>query len=92
MSATTSKVHVIITLTPSAGLEVKGASQSKRCESLLCHEINRDSKRENKPVLKNLLKLYKKNWELTEIGNYRALAYAIFDRGIKGSRTEETAE
>ncbi|KAL8262034.1 hypothetical protein R6Q59_026083 [Mikania micrantha] len=32
-----------------------------------------------KPVLKNLLKLYEKNWELIEEENYRALADAIFD-------------
>ena len=32
-----------------------------------------------KPVLKNLLKLYEKNWELIEVENYRALADAIFD-------------
>lgn len=32
-----------------------------------------------KPVLKNLLKLYDKNWELIEEENYRALADAIFD-------------
>ncbi|KAI3749567.1 hypothetical protein L2E82_20181 [Cichorium intybus] len=32
-----------------------------------------------KPVLKNLLKIYEKNWELIEEENYRALADAIFD-------------
>jgi len=32
-----------------------------------------------KPVLKKLLKLYDKNWELIEQENYRALADAIFD-------------
>lgn len=32
-----------------------------------------------KPVLKNLLKLYDKNWELIEAENYRALADAIFE-------------
>ncbi|XP_047941755.1 uncharacterized protein LOC125188754 isoform X4 [Salvia hispanica] len=32
-----------------------------------------------KPVLKNLLKLYDKNWELIEEENYRALADAIFE-------------
>ncbi|KAJ0742413.1 putative [histone H3]-lysine(4) N-trimethyltransferase chromatin remodeling SET family [Helianthus annuus] len=32
-----------------------------------------------KPVLKNLLKIYEKNWELIEAENYRALADAIFD-------------
>lgn len=32
-----------------------------------------------KPVLKNLLKLYDKNWELIEEENYRALVDAIFD-------------
>lgn len=32
-----------------------------------------------KPVLKNLLKLYEKNWELIEAENYRVLADAIFD-------------
>jgi hypothetical protein len=32
-----------------------------------------------KPVLKKLLKLYDKNWELIEEGNYRALVDAIFD-------------
>ena len=31
-----------------------------------------------KPVLKNLLKLYDKNWDLIEEENYRALADAIF--------------
>ncbi|XP_028056977.1 probable inactive histone-lysine N-methyltransferase SUVR2 [Camellia sinensis] len=33
-----------------------------------------------KPVLKNLLKLYDKNWELIEEENYRALTDAIFDQ------------
>ena len=33
-----------------------------------------------KPVLKDLLKLYEKNWELIEEENYRALADAIFDQ------------
>ncbi|KAF2294887.1 hypothetical protein GH714_026839 [Hevea brasiliensis] len=32
-----------------------------------------------KPVLKRLLKLYDKNWELIEEENYRVLADAIFD-------------
>lgn len=32
-----------------------------------------------KPVLKNLLSLYDKNWELIEEENYRALADAIFE-------------
>lgn len=32
-----------------------------------------------KPVLKNLLILYDKNWELIAEDNYRALADAIFD-------------
>lgn len=32
-----------------------------------------------KPVLKKLLKLYEKKWELIEEENYRALADAIFD-------------
>ena len=32
-----------------------------------------------KPVLKNLLKLYEKKWELIEEENYRALADAIFE-------------
>ncbi|CAI8602788.1 unnamed protein product [Vicia faba] len=32
-----------------------------------------------KPVLKKLLKLYDKNWELIEEGSYRALADAIFE-------------
>lgn len=32
-----------------------------------------------KPVLKNLLKIYDKNWQLIEEENYRALADAIFD-------------
>lgn len=32
-----------------------------------------------KPVLKKLLKLYDRNWELIEEENYRALADAIFD-------------
>jgi len=32
-----------------------------------------------KPVLKNLLALYEKNWELIAEDNYRVLADAIFD-------------
>ncbi|KAM3267597.1 putative inactive histone-lysine N-methyltransferase SUVR2 isoform X1 [Capsicum chacoense] len=32
-----------------------------------------------KPVLKNLLRLYNKNWDLIEAENYRALADAIFE-------------
>lgn len=35
-----------------------------------------------KPVLKKLLKLYDKNWELIEEGNYRALADAIFEGDV----------
>lgn len=33
-----------------------------------------------KPVLKDLLKLYDRNWELIEEENYRALADAILER------------
>ncbi|KAK4366161.1 hypothetical protein RND71_014041 [Anisodus tanguticus] len=33
-----------------------------------------------KPVLKSLIKLYDKNWELIEEENYRALADAIFEK------------
>ncbi|GFZ13495.1 SET-domain containing protein lysine methyltransferase family protein [Actinidia rufa] len=33
-----------------------------------------------KPVLKDLVKLYEKNWELIEEENYRALADAIFEQ------------
>lgn len=36
-----------------------------------------------KPVLKKLLKLYDKNWELIEEENYRALADAIFEEDEK---------
>ncbi|KAF7818470.1 putative inactive histone-lysine N-methyltransferase SUVR2 isoform X1 [Senna tora] len=36
-----------------------------------------------KPVLKKLLKLYDKNWELIEEENYRALADAIFEEEEK---------
>lgn len=32
-----------------------------------------------RPVLKNLVKLYDKNWELIEQENYRVLADAIFE-------------
>ncbi|KAL6564509.1 hypothetical protein OROMI_015959 [Orobanche minor] len=51
-----------------------------------------------KPVLKNLLKLYDKNWALIEEENYRALADAIFDRdeeaeeSSKKTVNNETAE
>lgn len=41
-----------------------------------------------KPVLKDLLKLYDKNWELIEEENYRALADAILER----DEMEATAE
>lgn len=37
------------------------------------------SEDKTKPVLKKLLKLYDKNWELIEEENYRVLADAIFD-------------
>ncbi|KAL6518274.1 hypothetical protein OROMI_033975 [Orobanche minor] len=37
------------------------------------------SKETVKPVLKKLLKLYEKNWELIEEDNYRTLADAIFE-------------
>ncbi|KAK8555573.1 hypothetical protein V6N13_046101 [Hibiscus sabdariffa] len=37
------------------------------------------SKEKVKPVLKKLLKLYDKNWELIESENYRVLADAIFE-------------
>ncbi|CAG7894581.1 unnamed protein product, partial [Brassica rapa] len=57
-----------------------------------------------KPVLKNLLILYDKNWELIAEDNYRALADAIFDsqeshateevkgKEKKGNEAEEAAE
>ncbi|KAG9150547.1 hypothetical protein Leryth_010913, partial [Lithospermum erythrorhizon] len=32
-----------------------------------------------KPVLKKLIQVYEKNWELIEAENYRVLADAIFD-------------
>lgn len=37
------------------------------------------SKETVKPVLKRLLKLYDRNWELIEEDNYRTLADAIFE-------------
>ncbi|KAI3987590.1 hypothetical protein MKX01_021502 [Papaver californicum] len=37
------------------------------------------SEKKVKPVLKNLLKVYDKNWELIEDENYRVLADAIFE-------------
>ncbi|XP_024923159.2 probable inactive histone-lysine N-methyltransferase SUVR1 isoform X1 [Ziziphus jujuba] len=40
-----------------------------------------------KPVLKKLLKLYERNWELIEAENYRVLADAIFDE--EDSKVEE---
>lgn len=36
-----------------------------------------------KPVLKQLLKLYDKNWEMIEQENYRVLADAIFEQDEK---------
>uniref|UniRef100_A0A2P2MMV9 Histone-lysine N-methyltransferase SUVR2 isoform X1 n=1 Tax=Rhizophora mucronata TaxID=61149 RepID=A0A2P2MMV9_RHIMU len=53
-----------------------------------------------KPVLKRLLKLYDKNWELIEVENYRALADAIFEEedakvpeeNEKGDNFEEDAQ
>ncbi|KAG2301896.1 hypothetical protein Bca52824_030547 [Brassica carinata] len=42
-----------------------------------------------KPVLKNLLILYDKNWELIAEDNYRALADAIFDTQETTQATEE---
>ncbi|XP_054799105.1 probable inactive histone-lysine N-methyltransferase SUVR2 isoform X2 [Prosopis cineraria] len=44
-----------------------------------------------KPVLKQLLKLYDKNWELIEQENYRVLADAIFEqeeKELQGKRTK----
>ncbi|XP_022727454.1 probable inactive histone-lysine N-methyltransferase SUVR2 isoform X2 [Durio zibethinus] len=43
-----------------------------------------------KPVLKKLLKLYDKNWELIESENYRVLADAIFDE--EDSKEEDIEE
>lgn len=37
------------------------------------------SEKQVKPVLKNLLKVYDKNWQLIEEESYRALADAIFE-------------
>ena len=37
------------------------------------------SEQQVKPVLKNLLKLYNKDWSLIEAEEYRALADAIFE-------------
>lgn len=38
------------------------------------------SEKKIKTVLKELLNLYQKNWELIEAENYRALADAIFEK------------
>ncbi|CAN4101270.1 unnamed protein product [Withania somnifera] len=47
-----------------------------------------------KPVLKSLVKLYNKNWELIEAENYRALADAIFEKeeaeATESKKTENT--
>ncbi|KAJ8553000.1 hypothetical protein K7X08_020393 [Anisodus acutangulus] len=49
-----------------------------------------------KPVLKNLLKLYNKNWDLIEEENYRVLADAIFDneeaKDAESKKSSENAE
>ncbi|CAN4098120.1 unnamed protein product [Withania somnifera] len=48
-----------------------------------------------KPVLKSLVKLYNKNWELIEEENYRALADAIFEKEeaeATGSKKPENTE
>ncbi|KAL4558624.1 hypothetical protein LXL04_036825 [Taraxacum kok-saghyz] len=49
-----------------------------------------------KPVLKDLLKTYEKNWELIEAENYRALADAIFDseeaEALEQKKKQEIAE
>ncbi|XP_059297889.1 probable inactive histone-lysine N-methyltransferase SUVR2 isoform X1 [Lycium ferocissimum] len=49
-----------------------------------------------KPVLKNLLKLYNKNWDLIEEENYRVLADAIFDneeaKDAESKKSPEIAE
>ncbi|KAJ0740175.1 putative [histone H3]-lysine(4) N-trimethyltransferase [Helianthus annuus] len=46
--------------------------------------------KKTKPVLKYLLKLYEKKWELIEQENYRVLADAIFENETEAcSRTEE---
>lgn len=49
-----------------------------------------------KPVLKNLLRLYNKNWDLIEAENYRALADAIFDndeaKEAESRKSTENAE
>ncbi|XP_059628565.1 probable inactive histone-lysine N-methyltransferase SUVR2 [Cornus florida] len=42
-----------------------------------------------KPVLKNLLRLYDKRWELIEEDNYRTLADAIFESGDDKQREYE---
>ncbi|KAL2345821.1 hypothetical protein Fmac_007106 [Flemingia macrophylla] len=50
------------------------------------------SSQEVKPVLKKLLKVYEKNWELIEDDNYRALVDAYFDfEKEKGSESEKKA-
>lgn len=49
-----------------------------------------------KPVLKNLLRLYNKNWDLIEEENYRVLADAIFDneeaKDAESKKSTENAE
>lgn len=46
-----------------------------------------------KPVLKNLLRLYNKNWDLIEEENYRVLADAIFDNDeAKDSESKKSTE
>ncbi|KAI8009916.1 hypothetical protein LOK49_LG06G00906 [Camellia lanceoleosa] len=50
-------------------LEISNGTKSKSCESISCHEEYCIIEEKVKPVLKNLLKLDDKNWELIEEEN-----------------------
>lgn len=52
---------------------------AKACKAMKVIGISEETV---KPVLKNLLDLYNKNWKLIEDENYRVLIDAIFDHEI----------
>lgn len=60
----------------------KGYDASNDSRAIKAYDAMKDlgiSKEEVKPVLRNLLKVYDKNWELIEDDNYRTLIDAYFE-------------
>lgn len=69
----------IMTTDPRATKGYDGMNDSRAVKAYDAMKDLGISKEEVKPVLRNLLKVYDKNWELIEDDNYRTLIDAYFE-------------